>query len=151
MQTFTTRFALIALPLAAAPAAAQLTATALVTEGQPLPGDASVIVDSVGNVATNGVGGWGVSLTDTNSLTRIYATNGSAADLSLLRVEGDTLPDGLVTSVESFFGISDNLDVLHGVQIDGDEAIYRNDVKSMLEPEASPVGNSFWVFGSALT
>ncbi|MEM7808755.1 MAG: PEP-CTERM sorting domain-containing protein, partial [Planctomycetota bacterium] len=142
-------FAVPVVAAAASPAAGQLVASALVTEGSALPGDSAVIVDTISNVAANGVGGWGVTLADTDSLSRVYATSSlDPSTLTLLRSEGDVLAEGTVTGVESFFGISDTLDVLNGLVIDGDEAIYRNSIKAILEPEATPVPGTFWTFGS---
>ncbi len=140
---------LSAIALAAAPAAAQVTATTLVVEGGPVPGAPGLAVASVGNVATNGIGGFAVGLSDDMGVSRIYGQNPGDGSLMLLRAEGDVLADGTVTGVESFFGVSDSLTELSGTDVDGNQGIYFGDTKVLLEPEATPIPGTFWTFASA--
>jgi hypothetical protein len=88
------------------PRSAGAVATALLREGQVIPGGApGQIVSSVNNTAVNQVGGYAVQTNTADGLSHVWghATGGSG---TILRTEA-TIGGLVQTSFESFYGISD--------------------------------------------
>jgi hypothetical protein len=85
-------------------------ASMLATEGQPLPSDPDLIVDSISNPDANGDLGWAfrINVLDPSGagLSLAYGTYLGIAPPSVLQIEGAT-DEYIQTAWESFFGMSD--------------------------------------------
>ena len=121
-------------------------ATALISEGQPLPGDLlGTEVISINNPATNAVGGYAFTVnTGLGSTFNNIWGNLSGGPGTVLQAE-QTVGDLTITSFESFFGISDNGSIFYGTSTTsaasgetGLDGVFLNDVSILNEEEPIP-------------
>lgn len=144
--------------VAAAPAAHAQVASALLTEGGPIPGaPAGQTVDFLNNTAVNHVGGYAIGLTadDAGSSISTIWGNASGGPGDVLRVEG-TFGNLQQVSFESFYGISDSgqlayspstTDLMTGTT--GLDGVWLDDVVVAIEEQPVPsLPGQFWSFGS---
>lgn len=130
--------------LALTPTSFGQTASALLREGEPLPGDElGAMITAVNNSATNSVGGFSFTVTTDGSFSNVWG-NPVAGSGTVLQSE-QTIGDLTITSFESFFGMSDNGDVFYGTTTDdsmtggsGLDGVFLNDTLILNEEDAIP-------------
>ena len=89
------------------------TATAVVREGDPLPGDeVGGIVTGINNSANNGYGGFSFTVITDGSTSHVWGTPDEDAAPAILATE-TLIGDFMLTSIEAFFGMSDAGDVFY--------------------------------------
>ena len=88
-------------------------ASALLREGEPLPGDMlGVQISAINNTATNAVGGYAFTVTTDGSFSNVWGNLAGGAG-TVLRAE-ETIGNLEITGFESFFGISDTGQIAYG-------------------------------------
>lgn len=132
------------------------TASALVREGEPLPGGVpGDLVNSINNTATNHVGGYAVNVNTSdgvNTLGRIWGANEGAPG-AIIRSE-DTFGALVQTSYESFYGIGNHMEVAYsaigtGGAAGGFDSVWLNDAPIAVEGDpVLTIAGQFWSFGS---
>ena len=104
----------VALPVSFSEAQTNI-ASALVKEGEPLPGDQSGrLVTSIENTATSGNGGFAFSVTTDESFCNIWGRRNQDECLSVLHSEA-TFGNLTVDSFGDYFGMSESGDIFYGI------------------------------------
>ena len=117
-------------------------ASALVREGDPLPGDLlGTAITGIGNSATNATGGYAFTVTTDGSFSNVWGSRMGEAP-TVLQAE-QIIGDLTITSLESFFGISDSGDVFYGTTTTssssgetGLDGVFLNDTVVLNEEDA---------------
>lgn len=157
MRTHRIMGALLALLLAAAPAAAQV-ASAVIVEGGELPGGpANHIVDSINNSAENHAGGFAFTTNSTDgatTLSHVWGTADGTLPGAPLFTEGHY---GIYqqNSFESFFGVADDGSACYSPSCDADggstglDGVWLDDTVIAIEEDVYPhLAGYWWSFGS---
>lgn len=132
------------------------TATALLREGDPLPGaGVGHFVNSLNNTAVNHVGGYAVNINSTDgsvTLSHIWG-NAVGGPGAILRSEG-TFGPLVQTAYESFYGLADDGSVAYsatgtGGPVGSFDSVWLNDTPIMVEGDPFPhTPGLWWRFGS---
>jgi hypothetical protein len=132
-------------------------ATAIVVEGQPVPGNDAYLVDSISLPAVNHAGGWAFNLNsvmDAETIALAYGTLDGIAAADILRTE-TTVGDYEQNSWESFCGLGGNglayspsCTRLSDGQT-GLDSVWYEDTVVAIEEEVYPYAEGYWwSFGS---
>ena len=116
-------------------------ASALIREGEPLPGDQlGSEITSISNSATNAVGGFSFTVTTDSEFSNVWG-NTIAGPGTVLQAE-QTIGDITITSFESFFGMSDDGSVFYGTTssdsstgVTGLDGVFLNDTLILNEED----------------
>ena len=137
----------------ATPLQAQV-AQALLTEDAAIPGAGGATADALNNTAVNHAGGYAISVTSSDGVSRVWghATGGAGG---VLRAES-TVGDLEQTGFESFYGISNTGQVSYGATCNnttsgatGLDTVWLDDTPIAVEEEAvASLAGQFWTFGS---
>ena len=130
-------------------------ASALIRENEVIPGSKEIVATGINNSATNGFGGFSFTLTAADTSTSLIWGSFDGSPGQPLAIEGPS-GDLLVTSFESFFGMSDVGDVFYGTTSDdtismitGLDGVFLNDTLVLNEDEAiDSVPGTFSTFNS---
>jgi hypothetical protein len=143
----------VVLAALAAPLGAQIP-QALLTENAAIPGGSGATVGALNNTAVNHAGGYAISITSSDGLSRVWGSaNGGLG--GVLRVES-TVGDLQQTSFESFYGISNTGQVSYSASCNnttsgstGLDTVWLDDAPLAVEEEAvSSLAGQFWTFAS---
>jgi len=131
-------------------------ASALVREGEDLPGGpAGHMVNSINNTATNRVGGYAVNVNTSDGVTtlsRIWGANENGIG-AVIRTEG-TFGPLVQTAYESFYGIANHMEVAYsatgtGGPAGGFDSVWLDDTPIAVEGDpVLSVAGQFWSFAS---
>ena len=146
----------VAILAVASPAAAQ-TASALLRDGDAVPGAPAETIDSISNSAVNHAGGYAFTINSTGSGTTLSHAWGNPAGGAggVMRTEG-TIGDYSQQSFESFFGISNTGQVAYSPSCTytpsgstGLDGVWLDDLPIAVEELPYPhLADWYWSFGS---
>ena len=133
---------------------AQSVASALLREGEVIPGTMGNVATAINNSATNGFGGFSFTLTADDNISMIWGSL-NVGPPTVLRLEGP-LAGLTVTGFESFFGMSDTGRFCYGTTADnpgtgatGLDGVFLNDMLLLNEDEpVADIPGTFSTFNS---